>query len=360
MIRVLIVGEYGDRPEAALLKGLKEQGFAVTPVYRPGNLMFRSLEEAGLDPIPLAPRSKLDMRAVRCVREILSGGKFDIMHAFTSRMLCVGLLASRGQDGLRRVWHRGTVYYPKRRRFLDRVTFFNPDLHCVIGIAHAVSDALVKAGVPSGKVHTIYKGHSPEWYREGAADIRGEWGIPAERFIVGTVANVRPVKGIEFLARAVSQLCGEGTDAHLVVVGRDPKLRLSSLVRSLGIADRVTFCGYRDDILRIVPGFDCFVMPSLAGEGLCKAVIEAIHMGVPVIASSAGGLPELVRDGVTGLLVSPGDAGVIAEGIRRLAGDSCLAARLTSSARDLVAREMSVENMVKRTSALYEELADSG
>ncbi len=94
-MRVLILGEYGDRPEAALVEGLGRRGLSITAVYRPGNLMYRSLERAGLDPVPLVPRAKLDLRAVRRVRELITAQPFDIMHVFTSRMLFIGLLASR-------------------------------------------------------------------------------------------------------------------------------------------------------------------------------------------------------------------------------------------------------------------------
>ncbi len=358
LMRVLILGEYGDRPEAALVEGLARRGFSITAVYRPGNLMYRSLERAGLDPIPLVPRAKLDLRAVRRVRELITSRPFDIMHVFTSRMLFIGLLASRDCRRLKRVLHRGTVYEPRRWRPFDRVAFFNPAIHSFICIARAVTDALLRSGIPEQKVRTIYKAHDAGWYGEPATDIRSQWQIPPGRFIVGTVANVRPVKGIDTLARAVASLADMGLDVHAVVVGKDPGGRLGKLVSRLGLSGRFTCTGYREDVLRIVPGFDCFVMPSLSREGLCKAVMEAVLMDVPVIASRAGGLPEQITHDSTGLLFESGDSDALAGAVLRLAGDVGLRSRLAAAAREHVQREMTVDKMVHLTAKLYEDLAN--
>ena len=124
---------------------------------------------------------------------------------------------------------------------------------------------------------------------------------------------------------------------------------------TLGVADRVRWLGHRDDVPALLAAADLFVLPSL-NEGLPLAAMEAMLAGVPIVATDAGGTGEIVRDGVTGVLVPPGDPHALSAAIQALLSDRSRAARLAIAARELIEREHSAAAMVAETSRLYEEL----
>lgn len=191
-----------------------------------------------------------------------------------------------------------------------------------------------------------------------------ELGIDLERFasagaalshqgpVVGNVARLAEQKGHATLVDAVPLVLQRRPDALFVIVG-EGELRddLEARVRGAGVERAVSFTGARGDVPELLKSFDVFAFPSLY-EGLCLAVIEAQAAGVPVVATPVGGIRETVLDGVSGLLVPPGDPRALADAILRLLEDRDLAARLAAEAARRVTR-FSEREMVERTLALY-------
>ena len=183
--------------------------------------------------------------------------------------------------------------------------------------------------------------------------------VPREgRMIVTQVANFHsPAKGQQHLLRAVSLLGEDEVEAWLVGDGRHME-EMQGLARELGVASRVKFWGRRSDVAHLLSESDVFVLPSLS-EGLPNALLEAMASEVPVIATSVGGVPEVVRNRVTGLLVPPGDPVAIRDRIRELAGDPLLRRRLSSKAARHVAESFDAGTVARRYEKLYEGLARS-
>jgi glycosyltransferase involved in cell wall biosynthesis len=174
--------------------------------------------------------------------------------------------------------------------------------------------------------------------------------------IVGNVARLQPAKGHRHLLGAFARVLAARPDARLGIVGwGESEAELRGLARRLGIADRVRFLGKRQDVHRLLAGFDLFAFASIhEGQGI--AVLEAMAAGVPVIASAADGVPEMVRHEDTGLLVPPRDEAAMADAILRLAADPPLRARLAAAASRMVDAEYSVDAAARRYDELYEEL----
>jgi glycosyltransferase involved in cell wall biosynthesis len=170
--------------------------------------------------------------------------------------------------------------------------------------------------------------------------------------VVLTVARLDGQKGITHLLDAISAM----PRASFAIAGDGPnRAALEARAASLGLNDRVRFLGHRQDVPSLLAASDLFVLPSLY-EGLPLSVLEAMAAGVPVIATAIGGTDEVVRDGETGTLVQPADAGALASAIARTLADRERASRLALAARSLVAREYSVPAMVRAVSRLYDEL----
>jgi glycosyltransferase involved in cell wall biosynthesis len=186
-------------------------------------------------------------------------------------------------------------------------------------------------------------------------EARERLGLPRDAAVVGTVARLAPPKDLESLLHGFAAVAAERPAARLVLIGDGPRrAEAEAMVRALGATDRVVFAGPRRDVPELLPAFDVMVLPS-HHEGLPRTIVEAMATGIPVVASGVGGIPEVVVDGTTGLLVPPGDPAALASAVERVLDDPALGLQLVDRARTLVG-EFDAAAMVRRTEALYEEL----
>jgi sugar transferase (PEP-CTERM/EpsH1 system associated) len=208
-------------------------------------------------------------------------------------------------------------------------------------------------GLPAEKLIVIYNGiELPEKPLASRQEARAELDLPLDASVIGAVGRLDPVKGVNFLVQALSQVDG----AHLAVIGDGTeRAALEALADSLGVADRVHWAGHRRDVPRLLPAFDLFIQPSVH-EGLPNTVLEAMAAGLPVVATAVGGTPEVVLDGIIGLLVPPRDPQALAEAITRLLGVPDLRRKMGRAGRERVERHFSIEETVRQTEALYETL----
>src|SRR5262249_32317760 len=155
-------------------------------------------------------------------------------------------------------------------------------------------------------------------------------------------------------------LCDEGRDVRFLVIGavsveKSYKSEMEELARKLNLEGSVIFTGQREDVADILRDVDIVVHPSLS-EGLSNVILEAMAAAIPVVATRVGGTPELVREGVTGLLVPPGNASDLAQAIGRLLDEPALARGLGDVARQRIIHEFSIERMLRQTENLYWKL----
>lgn len=232
----------------------------------------------------------------------------------------------------------------------------------VIVNAEAVRTDLHRRGYVVKGVSVIPNGIDCERFRVPASGdaVRRDWQIPAGAPVVGVLSRLLPQKGHDYFLQAAAVIAARHPDVRFVLVGdtkinQDYREHLKRLVATLGLQDRVLFTGFRLDIPQLLRALTISVLPSL-GEGLSNALLESMAAGVPVVATRAGGNPEIVEDGVTGLLVPPADAGALASAICRLLDDRALAVRCGEAGRRLVWSAYSLEQAVARTERLYADL----
>jgi glycosyltransferase involved in cell wall biosynthesis len=174
------------------------------------------------------------------------------------------------------------------------------------------------------------------------------------RAVVLVAARLDPLKGHRYLLDAARSLDG----VHIVLAGDGPeRAALEARVRELGLEPRVTFLGFREDVPRLMRCADVVVLPSLV-EGLPLTVLEAMAARVPVVATAIGGTDEAVVDGMTGVLVPPGDAAALANAVERLLSNPQLARRLSEAGAARIAEHFTAERMVARVEAVYDELLE--
>ncbi|NPV52745.1 MAG: glycosyltransferase family 4 protein [Firmicutes bacterium] len=183
------------------------------------------------------------------------------------------------------------------------------------------------------------------------SQIRGVW--------IGTVARLIPAKGVGVFIKAARQLVDRGLNATFLIVGDGPQRpELETLAGDLDIQSRVRFLGFRDDIPAILGSLDLFVLPTLS-EGMSITILEAMAAGVPVVASDVGGVSEVVTDGATGWLTTPGDAAALAGAMETALSNPDKARAMASRARLEVKENFDLRTMLQRTDRLYRDLLTS-
>ena len=228
-----------------------------------------------------------------------------------------------------------------------------------VAISRAVMAVLLAAGVPASRIRIVHSGVPPPAVPPDARrELRRELKIGEGAPVLGLVASLSDHKGHRYLLEAMPAVISAFPLAVLLLVG-DGELRedLEARAEALGLAGgAVRFLGHRSDVPRILGALDLFVMSSHL-EGLCTSIIDAMLAGVPVVATRAGGIPELVDDGATGLLADVRSPESLASQMIRALADSGLRSRLAANAEEVARRRLTADAMVDGTLAAYRELA---
>ncbi len=230
--------------------------------------------------------------------------------------------------------------------------------HCILVNAAAVRARLRAGGHARRAIAVIRNGVDVDRFAPRPPDeaLRSSLRLPPRAPLVVAVSRLNPMKGIDDYLKAIALLAGRFAEARFVIVGDGASRReLEEQARLLGLAGRVVFTGTRMDVAAILSQAAISVAPSLS-EGLSNVVLESMAAGVPVVATRVGGTPEILDDGVTGLLVPPCDAPALAGAIGRLLGNAALAQRLGDAARARAVNRFSMHHMVRQTEGLYRAL----
>lgn len=361
-IKVLFVTNYDKpgihniRPEAEMIIGLKRLGVEAEVMTRRNCYWGERLAAEQIPVHDFVPRKKFSLEAVRRIRRTLQEGRHDIIHLFNNPAIVNGILASLGLK-VKVVTYRGQTGNVSRWNPVQYLMHLSPKVDRIVCVAEAVRESLLPVVSDPAKLVTIYKGHELRWYDDTPrADLR-EVGVPADAFAVCCVANNRPRKGIDILIQAAGRLPVD-VPVHFLLIGqgmdREP---VAGLAATSPNRDKLHLFGHRPRVLDIVASSQVAVLPATRREGLPKTVIEAMVHGVTPVVTSTGGSSELVEDGVSGLVVPPGDAAALAAAILRLYQDPAATARMGAAARERIGRLFRLDEAVDAHLRMYRELA---
>jgi glycosyltransferase involved in cell wall biosynthesis len=236
---------------------------------------------------------------------------------------------------------------------------------CVLVNAEAIRRQLISAGYNGEKIQVIKNGIDLSRFasNEDAGKVRYEFGISPSAPVVVVLSRLSRVKGIEYFLEAAAAVSRRFEAARFLIVGgfkEDPNY-IASLKRQairLGLGRRVIFTGFRLDVAEVLSDADVSVLPCHTGEGLSNALLESMAAGLPIVATTVGGNPEVVEEGATGLLVPPRDSESLARAISSLLADPEMARRFGAAGRERAARHFSIDRMVRETESLYLKLAE--
>lgn len=338
---VAYLGERDGSPAAARLRehGIEPACIAIDGLLHPGSLT--RLRAHVRDLAPDIVHTHLDYA--------------DFMGGVASRSLGIPMVSTvhvmEWRAGATRDRVRGRLIASARRRLAARVAT----------VSDAARTALLGAGLDrADHVVTVHNGVAAAPAAGAGAGIRAELGLDADALVVAQVAVLREGKGHAVAAEAVARLRADHPGLRLVVVGDGPaRAQVERALAPLGEA--ALMLGHRDDVMAVLDAADVLVHPTEI-DALPTAVMEAMAAGLPVVATNVGGVPELVADGETGVLVqAPATAPALAEALAPLLADAGLRRRLGEAGRARYERGFTAESWAHRTRALYETvLAERG
>jgi glycosyltransferase involved in cell wall biosynthesis len=295
--------------------------------------------------------------------KFLKGERIDILHTHLFEPSVIGLIAGRCARAGRLVMTRHYSDYHTRinKRWhvrLDRLCTLLCDR--VIAVSKHTADHMIKEeGASPEKIRVVLNGIDFDRVRTSSAArarLRREFSSDGS-FLMLAVARLHPEKGYEYLFRALPEIQRRALrSVRLLVAGEGPfKEAYKDMVRGLGCERSVLFLGFRRDAPDLMAAADLLVLPSLA-EAFGLVLAEALYLGTPVVATRVGGIPEIVDDGLDGVLVPPADASALAEAIVELINNPQKLARLGGAGREKVIRRFRFEEMVRNYEAIYQEL----
>jgi glycosyltransferase involved in cell wall biosynthesis len=347
----------GQNQVLVTVMGLRALGHRTTLVAHPSGQLRERVHE-GLDLIPLAPTNEMDLAAAWRLSRLLKRLKPEIVHAHDPHGVAMAALALSMSTELVKpplVAARRVDFHLKGNS-LSRWKYRQVD--CFICVSEAIRKMLISDGVPAARTVVVNEGIDLD--RVDAAPparLHEELWLPRHAPIIGNVAALVPHKGQRHLIDAASLVVRQVPDARFVIAGEgELHGALERQIRERRLEKHVILLGFRPDVLSLHKVFDVFVMSSVT-EGLGTSLLDAMACGKPVVATRAGGIPEVVEDGLTGLLVPTRDPEEMAAAIVRLLNDAALRRRMGEAALLSVRERFSVERMVLDTLRVYQRVA---
>jgi L-malate glycosyltransferase len=338
-------------------RGLAARGHRVVAVVHPDGELRRRLP-ADIETVALAPRNEVDLPAAWRLSRVIKDLQPDVVHAHDPHGVAVAATALSIASPVRRpalVAARRVDFHLKGNSF-SRWKYRQVDRF--VCASNAIRTMLIEDGVAAERTITVHEG--VDITRLSAVtplDVRQEFWFPPHSLVVGNIAALVPHKGQKYLIDAAAIVVREMPEARFLVLG-DGELRasLEQQIKHLHLGQHVILTGFRSDVLAVLRGLDVFVMCSVT-EGLGTSLLDAMAAARPIVATRTGGIPEVVVDGDTGLLVPPRDAKTLASAILDMLRDAAGRTRLAQAGYARVCDRFSVDRMVEATLGVYADLA---
>jgi glycosyltransferase involved in cell wall biosynthesis len=363
----------GGGPEKTILVGAARSDprrFLITVCYIRDRrdevyALDRLARELGVSYVEVPERHSFDPAIWGSLRRLVRERHIDIVHGHDYKSNLLALLLSRAEpvaplatahgwtgQSLRERW----LYYPAERSLLSRFPR-------VIAVSSEIADRLVDAGVRRERITVVLNGIDAHTFRRDPARIeptRASLGVSRSTLVAGSVGRLEQQKRFDLLIEAAARLRQQQRDVTVAIVG-DGSLAepLRAHARTHGIADACIFTGHRTDIVDVLHGFDLFVQSS-EYEGTPNCVLEAMAVGVPVVATTVGGTAELIEDHVHGLLVPPHDVPALAAAMASALDNRQASEARASAARVRIEEELSFDARMRKVERIYKALVDQG
>jgi L-malate glycosyltransferase len=339
-----------------LMKQLRKRKINQWLLCPPGSPLFAKAAEARLQVEPMkvvndfhpGVGSQLANMARRCNSTILhahDAHAHSALHRAVKHLPNVAAVVSRRVD------------FAIKGNFFSKRKYLNPRLH-YFAISNGVKQVLMDGGVAEERILLVPSGVDPKRFTfdKSSETIRNEFNIPSGAPLIGTIGSLVDHKDHMNMINAVPGVLEHFPDARFLIVGEgEMRAALEERVAELGLEDKILMPGFRSDIEVFLAAFNVFVVSSHL-EGLCTSLIDAMLHDLPCVGTDTGGVPDLVKDEKTGLLVPPRDSDALAGAVNRLLGDKRLARNLGENAREHVEKYFTAHALGENTLRAYEHV----
>ena len=339
--------------------GLHARGHHVVIATRPSQEWASQCAAQGIVYAPLPMRHPLDITTVWKLAWLIRTEGIDVVHCQKGRARTLALLAGMLVRIPVLVLNRG-VSFPLDR--WNRLGYTTSRVTAIVAVCESIKRRLVASGVPAGKIAVIYSGTDLTRFHPqvDGSGIRRELQLGPEHTLI-TQVGVRSWRGNDDVLEAMTRVHPVAPQCRLLFVGAPPPRVISMMdkARRRDLGDAVFVLGHRHDIPEILAASDLVVDASYAGLGLTGSLREALAVETPVIGTNLEGIPELITDGETGLLVPPRTPEALAQAIRRVVENPARAKAMARAGRKRVEQQFSATIKVERTEALYRRLLEA-
>jgi glycosyltransferase involved in cell wall biosynthesis len=340
-------------------RGMIERGHRVTILCPAESTLFARARDWGVKTVALPIREKRwpDFKTMRAWI-IENRQDIDLIntHSSTDSWLVALANLSLGKKAVP-VLRTRHISAPVKSSFANRWLYNKAAARIVTtgeGLRHELIDSL---GLPPEKVQSIFTGINTKRFVPGSKiEAREKLGLDVNAVWVGIIATLRSWKGHKYLLKAIAEL--NDPRIRLVIVGDGPQRdKLNRLTVELGLTRAVRFAGQQRDVVPWLQALDVFALPSYANEGVSQAVMQAMAVGLPVITTPIGSSADVVKAGLTGMLVPPKDSNALTQAIRKLIDNPQEATRLGEGARSFALENCGLERMITRMEAAFQRVA---
>lgn len=341
----------GQQQASYLVNAMTAQGY-YTAMACPGQSPLANFCISNkINHIPFHIKSEFDLGAAFKLAQLCRQHDFHILHAHDAHALAAATLAKLFDRDLIVIAARRVDFHVKKP-IIGAYKYANRRVNHIITVSEKIRSILISDGVPPEKITTVHSGidiHKFDHIQN--TTIRQEFKIPADHFLVGSVAAIAGHKDYPTLLRAAKIVTAQDESISFIAVGNGPDERaIKSLAKEIKLP-RFMFAGFRPDVGAFLKSFDAFVLSSKT-EGLGTSLLDAQAVGLPIVATTAGGIPEIVHDGVTGLLAPIQNPEALAAKILQLKNDKALQSKFSKNALKQV-RNFDVSETVRKTINIY-------
>ena len=341
--------------ERNMFLGLQTKGVDLTVIAHWQTAESLELESSGIKVVYFPITKKIDIPAILKLRKLIKAEKYEIIHITYSKAITNAIIASNDLKikivaflgSLSLHWHDPLSYFSFLNHRIDKLICLSDGVE-----EHVLNEAPKRM---KNKTIRIYKGYDPEWLNDVIPAKRKEFGIPEDAFVVCCVANIRKIKGVDYLIDAANYLPADLPIWFLLVGDKTDSRAVKKLIRKTRYPDNFITIGYSIDPLAFISICDLYIQPSVS-EGLGRSVIEAMCLKKPVVVTDKGGAKELVNENINGYVVPVKSAKVLAEKITICYENRDNLYTMGEKARERILNDFNPRTAIDKTYNLYSDL----
>ena len=348
----------GQKQAVSLFEGLLKRGIKTTFVCKPSSALKHYFVRKSLPFFEARLSSELDVFSALKIARLCRKKGFNILHLHTSHALSLGLLAKLFCPQLKLIAVR-RVDFPIRNNVFSKIKYSTQKLDRIVTISGGIRSVLLSCGIDAKKIELIHSGIDLQRFKDSKIDeeFKNKYN-PKNKNVIGTVAAFADHKDYPNLLKAAKIVLGKRKDVIFIALGSGrQEEKIYTIHKALNLKNGFIFMGFKENVGSFLKLFDIFVLSSKQ-EGLGTSILDAQTVGLPVVATNVGGIPEAVASGENGLLVPSGDPQKLAEAILKMVEDRSLRVRLGKNGKKSVKR-FSIKTTIEKNIALYYSLSNS-